>query len=175
MERPTSFETQIPVTFDAAVSALADDPAAIILDASEAGTLELDASLAGFTVSRPVRVTLGDLDRLDANAVIVPIEWEAVEHPRRFPTFRGIIELSALAERPAQSQVALVGKVKVPMGLLGSVGERAGGSQVGDDVLEALLERIGRRLVAAVADRQAAAAASTGSSHLARPRFVRED
>ena len=175
MERPISFEVQIRVTFDAAASVLKDRAEEIVLDDPDTGTLDLDATLAGFTVTRPVHVTIGDLERLDPTAVMVPVEWEAAEHPRRFPTFHGIIELSALAERPAQSKLALIGKVKVPMGVLGSIGEAAGGSQIGDDVLSALLDRVAARLVAAVADRQAAAAAATGSSHLSRPRFVPED
>lgn len=174
MERPVTFEEQIRVTFDAATAALVDDPAAIVLDDATAGTAELDASLAGFTVSRPVRVTLGKLDRLDPQAIVLPISWEAVERPGRFPTWDGVLELSALAERPAQSRLAIIGKVTVPMGALGTLGERAGGSQVGDDVIKAFLTRVAQRLVAAVAARQAASAAATGPSHLSRPRFVVE-
>lgn len=172
MERPVTFEEQIRVTFEAATAALADAPAAIVLDDAEDGTIELDASLAGFTVSRPVRVSLGELDRLDPQAVVLPISWEAVERPSRFPTWDGVLELSALAERPAQSRLALIGKVLVPMGVLGTLGERAGGSQVGDDVLKAYLARIAERLGAAVAARQAQSAASAGAGHLSRPRFV---
>lgn len=175
MERPISFEEQIRVTFDAGAAVLAEDPADVVLDDPDTGRLDLDASLAGFTVSRPVRITIGDLDHLDPQAVAVPIEWEAADRPRRFPRFDGILELSALAERPAQSRLALVGRVRVPMGVLGSIGEAAGGSQVGDDVLRALLERIAGRLTDAVAARQAATAAAMGPSHLSRPRFVADD
>ena len=175
MERPISFEQQIRVTFETATTVLETEADEVILDDADTGTLALDASLAGFTVSRPVSATLGELDHLDPQAVAVPISWEAAEHPRRFPTFEGILELSALAQRPAQSKLALIGKVKVPLGVLGSIGEAAGGSQIGDDVLEALLERIAQRLVAAVAARQAASAAATTPSHLSRPRFVAED
>lgn len=175
MERSISFERTARVAFEAAAAALAEQAPDIVLDDPATGTLELDASLAGFVVSRPVMATLGTVGRLDQHAVVMPLAWQAVEHPRRFPTFRGMIEISALADHPVQSQIALLGRVRAPLGVLGTIGEAAGGSQVGDAVLEALLDRIVERLVATVASRQASAAAATTPSHLSRPRFVPED
>ncbi len=175
MERSISFERNVRVAFAAATAALTEQAAEIVLDDARDGTLELDANLAGFVVSRPVTATTGSVDRLDPHAVILPLAWEAAEHPRRFPTFEGMLELSALADHPAQSQLALVGKVRAPLGVLGTIGEAAGGSQIGDGVLEALLDRIVARLVAVVAARQATAASDTIPSHLSRPRFVLDD
>lgn len=175
MERSISFERNVRVAFEAATAALGEQGEDIVLDDPATGALELDASLAGFAVSRPVTVELGSLDRLDPHAVVLPIAWQATEHPRRFPTFEGMLEVSALADRPAQSQVALLGKVRVPLGVLGTIGEAAGGAQLGDAVLEALLDRIVDRLVAVVAARQAAAASDTIPAHLSRARFVADD
>lgn len=175
MERNISFDRTVRVAFDAATAALTEQPADIVLDDAEAGTLALDASLAGFVVSRPVTATTGELRRLDPHAVTISIAWEAVDHPRRFPTFEGMLELSALAHRPAQSRVALVGKVRAPLGVLGTIGEAAGGAHLGDGVLEAYVGRVADRLVAVVAARQAMAASSTVPAHLSRPRFVPED
>lgn len=175
MERSISFERRVDVDYDAAVAVLRDQVADVVLDDPDAGTLVLHADVAGFDVARTVTVTLGDLRQLDQHAVAVPIRWKAAEHPGRFPTLDGLVELSALSHRPAQSQLALIGTVSPPMGVLGTVGEAAGGSQLGDAVLEALVDRMVDRLSQLVADRAASAATETGSQHLARPRFVNQD
>ena len=175
MERSISFERTVAVDYDAAVAALRDRPDAVVLDDPGTSELELHADVAGFDVARTVTVTLGDLRQLDNHAVALPMRWQATEHPRRFPTMDGLVELSALSHRPAQSQLALVGTVTPPLGVLGSVGEAAGGTQLGDSVLEALVDRMADRLAELVADRAAGAASDTGSQHLARPRFVHQD
>ncbi len=74
-----------------------------------------------------------------------------------------------MSSRP-QSQLA-----RSALGVLGTVGEAAGGTQLGDAVLEALLDRIAARLEALVAERQAAGAAELSPAHLSRPRFTDED
>lgn len=173
MQRTISFERNARVAYEAAAEALAQQATEIILD--ENGTLALDAELAGFSVSRPVAATTGELRQLDPHAVVLPLAWEAAKHPRRFPTFEGILEISALADHPAQTRVALVGTVRPPLGVLGTLGEAAGGTQVGDGVLEALLDRIVQRLLSVVAARQSTMATATAGTHLARPRFVPED
>lgn len=175
MERSISFERTVALDYDAAVAALRDQPGHVVLADPDTRELELHADVAGFDVARTVTVTLGDLRQLDKHAVALPIKWEATEHPRRFPTMDGMVELSALSHRPAQSQLALVGTVTTPLGVLGSVGEAAGGTELGDSVLEALVDRMVDRLAQLVADRAAGAASDTGSQHLARPRFVRQD
>lgn len=175
MERSISFERTVAVDYDAAVAVLRDQVADIVFDEPDANALVLHADVAGFDVARTVTVTLGDLRQLDRHAVAVPIRWEAAEHPRRFPTMDGLVELSALSQRPVQSQLALVGTVIPPLGVLGSVGEAAGGTELGDSVLEALLDRMADRLAGLVAEHAADAASATGSQHLARPRYVHQD
>lgn len=163
MERSISFERTMPVTFDAAARALSARQAEVVLDDPDAGTLELDADVAGFLVSRPVHPTVEAVDRLDKQAVVVPMAWQAAQHPRRFPTFRGILELSALSERPPQSRLALIGTVRPPLGVLGSMGAAAGGAHLEDSVLETLLDRITARLVHVVTGREAAGTAAARS------------
>lgn len=162
MERSISFERTVPVDYDAGVAVLGDRVADIVFDEPDANALVLHADVAGFDVARTVTVTLGDLRQLDRHAVAVPIRWEATEHPRRFPTMDGLVEFSALSHRPAQSQLALVGTVTPPLGALGSVGEAAGGTELGDGVLEALLERMADRLVDLVSEPAADAVSATG-------------
>lgn len=171
MERSISFELTVPVTYDAGVAALRDQPEQLLLDDAAAGTLVLHAEVGGFDVAREVAVTLGELTQLDKHAVKLPVRWEAADNPGRFPTFDGGLELSAMSSHPVQSQLALLGIVTPPLGVLGSVGEAAGGTQLGDGVLSALLERIAARLQGLVSERQAAAATDVTHSHLSRPRF----
>ena len=175
MERSISFERTVPVDYDAGVAALRQQARELVLDDPEEGTLVLHAEIAGFDVSRRVAVTVGEVTSLDKHAVKVPVTGEAAEKPKRFPTFEGSIELSALSSHPVQSQLALIGHVEAPLGVLGTVGEAAGGTEIGDAVLRALLERISDRLSALVAQRQASAAADMAPAHMSRPRFVPED
>lgn len=172
MQRTISFERGVRVDFDAAAAALAAQAPDVVLDDPLEGTLALDAKVAGFLVSRPVSPTIRGLEGLDPHAVVLPLAWEAAEHPRRFPTFEGMLELSSMSVHPPQSQLALVGQVTPPLGMLGTIGEAAGGTQIADGVLQALLDRIADRLVAVVAERQARAAAATTPTHLSRPRLV---
>lgn len=175
MQRSISFERVVPVDYDTAAAVLRDRSADLVLDHTDSDTLVLHAEVAGFDVARTVTVTLGDLRQLDPHAVALPFSWRATEHPRRFPTFTGMLELSALSERPPQSQLALVGKVTTPLGMLGSVGEAAGGTQLADAVLDALVDELGARLAALVADRVAVAASASTPTHLSRPRVVLHD
>lgn len=175
MQRSVLFEQQLRVAFDAAAAVLEARADEVVLDDVEDATLALDATLAGFTVSRPVRAEVGALSRPGERTVTVALSWAAVERSRHFPTFDGVLELSALAASPPRSQLSLIGSVTVPLGVLGSLGEAAGGTHLGNDALEALLARIADRLVDAVAAAQASSADHTGPQHLRRPRFVADD
>lgn len=175
MERTISVERYVRVAFDAAAEALRSQGPDVVLDDATDGTLELDAGVGGFVVSRPVTPRIDLTRELDPHAVVLPLAWEATDQPRRFPTFDGMLELSDLSHRPPQCQLALVGTVTAPLGLLGTIGEAAGGRQLGDAVLEALLDRIADRLVAVVAERQEAASAALATGHISRPRLVIED
>jgi hypothetical protein len=175
MERSISFERTVPVDYDAAVAALREQPGKLVLDDEDASTLVLHAEVGGFDVARQVTVTIDDVEELDKHAVKLPVSWEASVKPKRFPTFDGGIEISAMSSHPVQSQVALVGTVTAPLGILGTVGEAAGGTDIGDAVLDALLDRIVARLQALVAERQAAAAADMTPAHMSRPRFEADD
>lgn len=175
MERSISIERSVRVDYEAGVGVLRTQAAQLVLDDQDVGTLVLHAEVAGFDVARQVTVTLGEVTPVDKHAVKLPISWEATDRPKRFPTFDGSLELSAMQDHPAQSQLALVGHVAAPMGLLGKVGEVAGGTELGDAVLEALVERYCERLQALVADGQATAADDLRPAHMSRPRFVDDD
>lgn len=175
MERSISFERTVAVDYDAAVAVLREQPGDLVLDDEDASTLVLHAEVGGFDVARRVTVTIEDVEQLDKHAVKLPVSWEATEKPKRFPTFTGGIEVSAMSTHPAQSQLALIGTVEAPLGVLGTVGEAAGGTDIGDAVLEALLDRMVARLQALVAERQAAAAAEMTPAHMSRPRFSADD
>lgn len=172
MQRSISFERTVPVDYATAVATLRERSAELVLDDPDASTLVLHAEVAGFDVARTVTVALDPLRELDPRAVALPLSWQAAERPRRFPTFTGMIELSALSQRPPTSQLALVGTVTAPLGVLGNLGEAAGGTELADTVLEALLGQLAARLVRLVADRVAVTAAGAAPSHMSRPRFV---
>lgn len=174
MDRRISFEHTLPVNYDAAAAALRERSAEVVLDDPGGEALVLHAKVAGFDVARTVTVRLGEPRQVDAHAVAVPLSWQATERPRRFPTFAGVVELSALSQRPPQARLVLVGTVSAPLGVLGSLGDAAGGTRLADAVLEALVERLGTRLVRLVADRVAVAAAAATPIHLSRPRVVAE-
>lgn len=174
MHRNICLERTVPVDHDAAAAVLRQQPADVVLDDPGGQTLVLHAEVAGFDVARTVTVQLDELRQLDAHALALPLRWQATDRPRRFPTFTGTIELSAVSRRPPQSRLALVGTVTAPLGVLGSLGEAAGGTRLADAVLDALVERLGTRLVRLVADRVAVAAASATPAHLSRPRVVAE-
>lgn len=170
MQRPISTERNVPLAYEAAVAALTEEPARIVLDDEDRRSIDLHAGVAGFDVAREVAVDVGSVSRLDAHAVVLPLAWEAVEHPRRFPTFDGMLELSAMSKHPPQTQVALIGTVRVPFGVMGTIGESFAGTELGDAVLDALLDRFVDRLRDVVRERQRAAAASAAAGHLHRPR-----
>lgn len=170
MERSISFEQSVAIDFDAAARVLRTQTATIIYDDPGQRQLVLHADVAGFDVARRVAVHVGEVRDLDAHAVAIRLAWEAADHPGRFPTFEGMVELSALAHRPALCQVALVGRVHPPFGRLGGVGEAMKGSTIGDAALEGLLGRILGRLVAAVAADAANLTTAAASGHLSRPR-----
>lgn len=175
MERPVAIERIVPIEYAAAVRALREAAPLVLLDDTAEGTIDLHAGVGGFGVARPVVVDLDVPHHVDHHAFCVPIAWQAKEHPGRFPTFTGMVEVSDLSHSPATSQVALVGVVRPPFGVLGTLGEAAGGTQLGDAVLEALVDRFVGRLRTMIAEQQAAAASDADASHLALPRLRFDD
>lgn len=155
MERTVSIERYANVPYEDAGAALRAQGPDVVLDDPVAGTIALDADVAGFVVSRPVTPRIDLTRELDPHAVVLPLAWQAADHPRRFPTFKGLLEVSALSNHPPQVQLALVGTVRPPLGVVGAIGEAVAGREIGDEALTDLLDRIADRLAAVVAERTA--------------------
>lgn len=175
MERTTSFERSVPVAYAAAARILRTQAETLVCDDPHARTLELHAEVGGFEVTREVTVHFGEVRELDANAVAVRITWQATEHPGRFPSFDGLLELSALSHRPVLSQLALLGRVRPPFGPLGGVGEAVGGASVGDATLAALVDRVAERLGELVALDAAVLTETSAAAALTHPRVLLQD
>ena len=153
MDRHVSIERYANVPYEEAAAGLRAQGPDVVLDDPVAGTIALDADVAGFLVSRPVTPRIDLTRELDPHAVVLPLAWQAADHPRRFPTFEGLLEVSALSHHPPQVQLALLGTVRPPLGVVGAIGDAVAGRELGDGALRDLLDRIADRLVAVVAER----------------------
>jgi hypothetical protein len=96
----------------------------------------------GLHVSRHVRVGFGPVFQED-DAFVVPVWWEAAEHPHLFPTFDGGFEV-----RPAddETELRLVGSYEPPLGALGRFADGVVGHRLVTASLDALLGSAVERL-----------------------------
>ena len=77
MERTVSIERYANVPYEDAGAALRAQGPDVVLDDPVAGTIALDADVAGFVVSRPVTPRIDLTRELDPHAVVLPLAWQA--------------------------------------------------------------------------------------------------
>lgn len=151
MDRTLTSDTTIEVLWDVALNVLRRDARSLVCDDADAGTIRLGATIAGTELTRHAVVEVGELRELGPHAVAVPVTWRAGEHEHRFPTVEGIFEVSGLSEHPPLTRLAFVGQHDAPLGILGTVGDAAGGRALATQSVQSLTERIGVRITDAVA------------------------
>lgn len=142
--RPVDLVRRLPVAAAFSVAALEAAPRRIL--GSRLGPARAERSLGG-GVTREVRIGVGPLLE-DEGAVVLPLWWEAAEHPRLFPTFDGGIELRP--DGDDATEVRLVGSYEPPLGTFGRFADGLAGHRVVIASLEALLDEVVTRLAEGV-------------------------
>lgn len=122
-------------------------------------TLAVDLG-AGSRAEQEVSVHVG-LPVSTSDEVVLPVEWTPTGHRHVLPTFVG--ELVARSERPG-TQLELRGRYRVPLGVIGRVGDAVAGHRLAKKVLVAYVESIGARLQDEVAHRSAQPAPVRGKA-----------
>jgi hypothetical protein len=166
MARRIDTEITVPVRWEAGAAVLHRDAASIVIDDQIEGTVRLTALVGGTELTRHAQVDVGPADAMGGQTVSIPLRWEATEHTRRFPTVTGVLILGARREHPSLSTLSIDAEHVPPLGVLGTIGDAAGGLDLARRACQALLERISARLVAAVAADAAAATNLTSFSNL---------
>ncbi|MFT5564565.1 MAG: hypothetical protein ACI970_001295 [Myxococcota bacterium] len=166
MERRIDAEITVPVQWEAGAAVLRRDAASIVIDDQVEGTVRLTALVGGTELTRHAQVDVGSADATDGQTVSIPLRWESTEHTRRFPTVTGALILGARSEHPSLSTLSIDAEHVPPLGVLGTIGDAAGGLDLARRACLALLERMSDRLVAAVAADAAAATDVASFSNL---------
>ncbi|HEY3143522.1 MAG TPA: hypothetical protein VGJ86_20470 [Acidimicrobiales bacterium] len=110
------------------------------------GTSDLHAHLGGVDVARTVAMHFSGLVCDDAWAGLA-MHWEAAHHPRMFPVLEATLELVPVPSgRRHFTQVGLVGRYRPPLGVLGDMADRLGGSGVAVESIRHFVEDLARRL-----------------------------
>ena len=118
------------------------------------GTSELHAHLGGVDVARTVAMHFSELICDDERAGLA-VRCRAARHPRMFPLLEATLELAPLPSgRRHLTQVGLVGRYRPPLGVLGGVVDRLGGSGIADESIRHFVEDVARRLETMVTPRR---------------------
>ena len=149
--RPVILARTVRVPADAAHSLLVTDPAAFVgaspPASDETGRRRIGIRLLGdVKVQRKVKIGFGPVIEEDDGTLVLPVWWEAAEHPSLFPTFDGGLEVG---ESGHATELRLVGSCQPPLGRFGAFADDIAGYRVARATLEAFLEEVATR----VADR----------------------
>lgn len=149
--RPVSLSRTIPVPSHAVLATLIADAGAVIGvrpgATAQSGRRRVGVKLLGdVAFGREVTVGYGPPMHEDDGTMVVPLWWEAAEHPGLFPTFDGGFEVE---ETDAGTELRLVGGCRPPLGRLGAFADDVAGFRVARATLEAFLAEVAARLTAA--------------------------
>jgi len=95
-------------------------------------------------VRKRVAIELGQPTRLPSKTVL-PFTWRATGPEVLFPELEADLEVGPLG--PRESQLAISARYRPPLGVLGSVVDRALLHRVAEATLKDFLDRVGRALV----------------------------
>lgn len=142
--RPVNLTRDIPVPAEAVLARLAGDPGAVVgvrLEPStEGGSRRVGIKLLGdLRVEREVKLGFGPPVEEDDGTVVLPLWWEATEHPWLFPTFDGGLEIG---QHGTGAELRLVGSWRPPLGRLGGFADEIAGFRVARATLEAFLDEV---------------------------------
>jgi hypothetical protein len=137
-------------SFDDVWPLLATEPNGVLSDGPPVplggGTSDLHAHVGGIDVARTVAMHFSGLLCDDARAGLA-VHWEAAHHPRMFPVLEATLELVPVPSgRRHLTQVGLVGRYRPPLGVLGDMADRIGGSGVAVESIRHFVEDLARRL-----------------------------
>ena len=114
------------------------------------GTSELHAHLGGVDVAQNVVMQFSELTRDDERARL-EMQCRAARHPRMFPLLEATLELAPLPSGQQHlTQVGLVGRYRPPLGVVGDVADRLGGSGIAVESIRHFVEGVAQRLEAMV-------------------------
>ena len=110
------------------------------------GTSELHVHLGGVEVARNVAMQFGELIWDDDRAGL-SLHCRAARHPGVFPLLEARFELAPLpSARRHLTQVGLVGRYRPPLGVLGHLADRLGGSGIAVESIRRFVDDVARRL-----------------------------
>jgi hypothetical protein len=149
--RPIRLIRTIPIPTIAVLARLVVDAGTVIgvqPDASpQAGHRRLGIRFLGdMALAREVTVGYGPPMEEDDGTAVLPLWWEATEHPWLFPTFDGGLEVE---ETHDGTELRLVGSCRPPLGRLGAVADEIAGFRLARAALDAFLGEVADRLTAA--------------------------
>ncbi len=149
--RPINLTRSIPVPIQAVLARLVVDAGAVIgvepATAPQAGRRRVGVKFLGdVALGREVTMGYGPPMEEDDGTVVLPLWWEAAEHPWLFPTFDGGLEIEDVE---AGTELRLVGSCRPPLGRLGAFADEIAGFRVARATLETFLGEVADRLTAA--------------------------
>ena len=141
---------RIPVPDQEVVARLSEQPARLLgpagrepVPSGQRHLVPLSVRFAGVRFDRSAAVGFGPLVEEDDGSRLLPLWWEAAEHPWLFPTFVGGLEV-----RPAGdgAELRLEGHYRPPLGAAGGLVNRAVLNRAATASLETLLDELAGRL-----------------------------
>lgn len=110
------------------------------------GTSELHVHLGGVEVARDVAMQFSELIWDDDRAELA-VHCRAARYPGMFPLLEARFELAPLPSgRRHLTQVGFVGRYRPPLGVLGDIADRLGGSGIAVESIRRFVEDVARRL-----------------------------
>jgi len=97
--------------------------------AEEGWGLELRVRPAGAGAPRTVLLHVGGLVDL-GDRMLVPVSWADFGRPKLFTVLKAVIELVPADDRPAHTQMTLLGRYRPPLGGRGEEVERRSGADI---------------------------------------------
>lgn len=140
------FTTTIEHPYPSVAAVLSEGPLAWLPDvelAQEAYVTQLAIGEEDHRVSRRVIVSTGAMRPL-GYGVAMPVEWQAAEHPERYPTLSGSLRLEPAG--PAGTRLRLDAHYRPPGGKLGAAADRALLHRVAEASVRDFVERVAERL-----------------------------
>jgi hypothetical protein len=111
---------------------------------------ELHADLTAATsLSRRADVECGPLER-HAGVATMSVHWRDASHADAFPEMDG--QLLLVEHAPNSTELQFAGEYEPPLGVAGAVGDRLAGHRIAQHTVDDAIERLARRIEAAVSE-----------------------
>jgi hypothetical protein len=144
-DQPVALHTIVRRRWGDVLWSLRQDAAGIIKSANRSPTGRLYLQVAGFEVSRPLRLELGAVT-VRSEEARMRVRWEAEAQPNLFPTMRG--ELVAVPAGGEETRLYLSGAYRPPWGVFGHLIDRLVGFRIARATMSYFLDDLARQLEA---------------------------